>query len=88
MQSLGMRILVTGGAGFIGSHLCERLVSDGHQVTAFDNLSTGSKANLNSLQKVDSFKFVEGSILDVKILNELIADAEYIATAEKSVVAM
>lgn len=64
MQSLGMRILVTGGAGFIGSHLCERLVSDGHQVTAFDNLSTGSKANLNSLQK----KLTPSNLLRVQYL--------------------
>ena len=73
-----MNILVTGGAGFIGSHLCERLVSDGHQVTAFDDLSTGSKANLINLERVGSFKFIEGSILDVEALNDLIANAEYV----------
>ena len=39
--STSMRILVTGGAGFIGSHLCERLILDGHEVTAIDNFSTG-----------------------------------------------
>ena len=50
-----MRILVTGGAGFIGSHLCERLVSDGHEVTAIDNFSTGSASNLQNLADSENF---------------------------------
>ena len=41
------KILVTGGAGFIGSHLVDRLIKDGHQVAVIDNLSTGKKENLN-----------------------------------------
>ena len=41
-----MRILVTGGAGFLGSHLCDRLLADGHEVLAVDNLYTGSKLNI------------------------------------------
>ncbi|MFN0193718.1 MAG: UDP-glucuronic acid decarboxylase family protein [Aestuariivirga sp.] len=45
-----MRILVTGGAGFLGSHLCDRLVELGHEVTAIDNLQTGSRANLAHLK--------------------------------------
>jgi UDP-glucose 4-epimerase len=73
-----MRILVTGGAGFIGSHLCERLVSDGHEVTAIDDISTGSKSNLNNLLDSRSFSFVEGSILDLPTLKPLIQDADYV----------
>jgi UDP-glucose 4-epimerase len=73
-----MRILVTGGAGFVGSHLCERLVSEGHQVVAIDNFSTGSKSNLASLVDVEGFKLIEGSILDSLTLNPLIQDAEYV----------
>jgi len=73
-----MRILVTGGAGFIGSHLCERLINDGHVVTAIDNFSTGRASNLNNLKSVDNFTLVEGSILDTDILTPLINDAEYI----------
>lgn len=73
-----MRILVTGGAGFIGSHLCERLVSDGHTVTAIDNLSTGIASNLSRLSESQDFKFVEGSILEVDQLNPLIAQTDYI----------
>ena len=73
-----MRILVTGGAGFIGSHLCERLISDGHSVTAIDNFSTGRASNLATLADSVNFTLVEGSILDSSILNPLIRDADYI----------
>ena len=73
-----MRILVTGGAGFIGSHLCERLINDGHVVTAIDNFSTGRASNLNNLKSVDNFTLVEGSILDTDILTPLVKDTEYI----------
>ena len=73
-----MRILVTGGAGFIGSHLCERLVSDGHEVATIDNFSTGNAANLKNLRTSKSFTIVEGSILDSATLNPLIQDSDYI----------
>ena len=73
-----MRILVTGGAGFIGSHLCERLISDGHIVTAVDNFSTGRASNLSNLLESNSFTLIEGSILDTNILNPLIKDADYV----------
>jgi UDP-glucose 4-epimerase len=73
-----MQILVTGGAGFIGSHLCERLVSEGHQVTAIDNFSTGNKSNLDNLVDSEGFSLVEGSILDSLTLNPLIQDADYV----------
>lgn len=73
-----MRILVTGGAGFIGSHLCERLVNDGHSVTAIDNFSTGCASNLANLVGKDSFTLIEGSILDTHQLQPLIKDSEYI----------
>jgi UDP-glucose 4-epimerase len=73
-----MRILVTGGAGFIGSHLCERLVAEGHQVTAFDNFSTGRSKNLASLDGNPSLKVVEGSILSPQVLNDLISQSDYV----------
>jgi len=71
-----MKILLTGGAGFIGSHLAEKLISEGHSVTALDNLSTGSSANLNSLQGSSDFKLVEASMLDKAIVNQLVADSD------------
>jgi UDP-glucose 4-epimerase len=73
-----MRILVTGGAGFIGSHLCERLIDDGHMVTAIDNFSTGQASNLANLESIDSFSLIEGSILDYKRLTPLIDQADYV----------
>ena len=73
-----MQILVTGGAGFIGSHLCERLIREGHSVTAIDNFSTGQVSNVDSLKVSENFKMVEGSILDISILNPLIAEADYV----------
>ena len=73
-----MRILVTGGAGFIGSHLCERLIKDGHSVTAFDNFSTGRASNLLQLEGVEGFSLIEGSILDTQLLTPLVNEADYI----------
>ena len=73
-----MRILVTGGAGFIGSHLCERLISDGHVVTAIDNFSTGRASNLTNLISSSNFTLVEGSILDSVILVPLVKEADYV----------
>jgi UDP-glucose 4-epimerase len=73
-----MRILVTGGAGFIGSHLCERLINDGHIVTALDNLCTGSAKNLASLTGSSRFTLIEGSILDSSVLNSLVGAADYV----------
>ena len=57
-----MRILVTGGAGFVPSHLCERLLHDGHQVVALDNFVTGHRRNLAPLQAHAGFRFVEADL--------------------------
>ena len=57
-----MRILVTGAAGFIGYHLCHRLLSDGHSVTGLDSMTTGSKANLADLRSHKAFSFIEQDI--------------------------
>ena len=73
-----MRILVTGGAGFIGSHLCERLVADGHTVTAIDNFSTGRATNLANLKSANNFTLINGSILDTQLLTPLVDEADYI----------
>ncbi|MGD2163134.1 MAG: SDR family NAD(P)-dependent oxidoreductase, partial [Anaerolineales bacterium] len=54
-----MRILVTGGAGFIGSHLCDRLLSEGHQVIVIDNLVTGNIDNITHLADHEDFSFIK-----------------------------
>ena len=59
-----MRILVTGGAGFLGSHLCDRLLKDGHEVVCVDNLFTGRKSNIAPLLTNPNFEFVRHDIID------------------------
>lgn len=66
------KILVTGGAGFIGSHIAEELVRQGDEVTALDDLSGGFTDNL-----VESVRFVQGSINDVELVNRLFAEERY-----------
>ena len=73
-----MQILVTGGAGFIGSYLCERLVSEGHSVSAIDNFSTGRASNLKDLSSSKSFELIEGSILDLELLIPLVNNSDYV----------
>lgn len=62
------RFFITGGAGFIGSHLVERLLHDGHQVTAYDDFSTGQRAHLEAAQRLPGFRLVEGDVLDGDLL--------------------
>jgi UDP-glucose 4-epimerase len=64
------KILVTGGAGFIGSHLVDRLVTDGYEVTVFDNLSSGNKKYIESHLDKPDFTFLEGDLLDEPVLNK------------------
>ena len=67
-----MKILITGGAGFIGSHLAERLLNDGHQVWAMDDLSTGQMSNLEVASKHKNFEFIKGTILDQALVQDLV----------------
>ncbi len=57
-----MKIIITGGAGFIGSHLCERLLNDGHSVVVIDNFVTGDKANLDAIGEQANFELVEHDV--------------------------
>lgn len=71
-----MRYLVTGGAGFIGSHLVEELLRRGEQVTVLDNFSTGSAKNLDVVE--DEIELVHGSVLDSLLVDELVREAHVI----------
>ncbi len=62
------RVLVTGGAGFIGSHLCERLIADGHEVICLDNFLTGRKANLESIARHPRFELVRHDVVEPLLL--------------------
>lgn len=73
-----MKALVTGGAGFIGSHLCWRLLQDGHVVTAMDNLSTGRLENIDGFSDAGSFEFVEGDACDRGVMEGLIAKCDVV----------
>jgi UDP-glucose 4-epimerase len=71
-----MRVLVTGGAGFIGSHLCEALLRRGAEVWALDDLSTGRLENLRSFERHPKFRFLEGSVTDSALVNGLVAQCD------------
>ena len=71
-----MRYLVTGGSGFIGSHLIESLINRADQVVVLDNLSTGSSKNLSKV--ADKITIHNGSILDQQLVDKLVADCDYV----------
>jgi UDP-glucose 4-epimerase len=71
-----MRVFITGGAGFIGSHLCDALITQGHQVSILDNMSTGSAANIAHIK--DQIEIHQGDIRDVALVEKLMAPADLI----------
>jgi UDP-glucose 4-epimerase len=73
-----MRCLVTGGAGFIGSHVADSLLGAKHQVTALDNVSTGSRDNVAHLFDNPAFSLVEGSIMDAGLVDRLAAEHDVV----------
>ena len=73
-----MKILVTGGAGFIGSHLSETLLNRGHDVVALDDLSTGRIENLATFQNHPRFRFLEGNVMDSSLVHGLVAQCDQV----------
>lgn len=71
-----MKYLITGGAGFIGSHLAEKLITRGDEVVIFDNLSTGSAINLSGIK--EKIAFQEGNILDKAAIDKLVSESDYV----------
>ena len=59
-----MNIVITGGSGFVGSYLCEKLINDGHKIIVIDNLLTGSRENINNLLDNENFSFIEHDVQD------------------------
>ncbi len=73
-----MRVLITGGAGFIGSHLAEHYLASRHQVTIVDNLSTGSMENVGHLRQQPGFRYEIDDISNLRLVRELVDDADVI----------
>jgi UDP-glucose 4-epimerase len=73
-----MKALITGGAGFIGSHLSDRLLETGHRVTAVDDLSTGRLANIAHLEGAPGFQFVHESIMHEAVMDRLVSECHVV----------
>lgn len=73
-----MKALLTGGAGFVGSHLAERLLADGHQVLVLDDLSTGSMDNIAHLRERPGFEYTIGSVMSEPLTAELVDRADVV----------
>src|SRR6478672_5857194 len=71
-----MKTLITGGAGFIGSHLADRLISDGHEVTVIDDLSTGRYSNVAHLEGHERFRLIIDTVLNDGLMEDLIRDTD------------
>ena len=73
-----MKILITGGAGFIGSHLADMLIEKGHDVFAVDDLSTGSMKNVVQHQKNSRFRLIVDTILNESLMDELVSQCDHV----------
>ncbi len=71
-----MKILITGGAGFVGSHLADKLISEGHEITVIDDLSTGRYSNVKHLEGEENFRLIIDTVLNDKLMEELIRETD------------
>ena len=71
-------ILITGGAGFIGTNLCEYFLSKGYFVVCFDNFSTGHKSNITDFLPLENFKLIEGDIRDFEQCRKSVIGVDYV----------
>lgn len=70
------KILITGGAGFVGSHLADKLINEGHQITVIDDLSTGRYQNVAHLEGQENFRLIIDTVLNDKLMEELIRETD------------
>lgn len=73
-----MKIAITGGAGFIGSHLSERLINEGHDIFVIDNFSTGNLENLSAISSSPNLRIINGSVLDIDLCNSIVKQSDYV----------
>src|SRR5678815_5523295 len=73
-----MKILITGGAGFVGSHLADKLISQGHEITVIDDLSTGRYSNVAHLEDTERFRLIIDTVLNEKLMEELIRETDHV----------
>src|SRR5690349_17457995 len=73
-----MRVLITGGAGFIGSHLVDRMLKEGHQVIAYDNFTTGTEFFIENAKKSQLFQLDSGDILDLPRLTKAMEGVDFV----------
>ena len=78
-----MKLLITGGAGFIGSNLCEYFVNNGFDVVCLDNLSTGSRHNIEPLIGKSNFRFIEGDIRELDTCREAVKGCNVVTYDEQ-----
>ncbi|MEO8072748.1 MAG: GDP-mannose 4,6-dehydratase [Acidobacteriota bacterium] len=71
-----MKILITGGAGFVGSHLADKLIGEGHEITVIDDLSTGRYSNVEHLEGEKNFRLIIDTVLNNKLMEELIRETD------------
>ncbi|MEZ5344167.1 MAG: GDP-mannose 4,6-dehydratase [Pyrinomonadaceae bacterium] len=73
-----MKTLITGGAGFVGSHLADKLISEGHQVTVIDDLSTGQYSNVEHLEGNENFQLIIDTVLNARLMEDLVRDSDQV----------
>jgi UDP-glucose 4-epimerase len=78
MPNKKKKVLITGGAGFIGSHLSEKLLAKGEEVFVVDNLSTGSLDNIKEIRKNKKFHFTKGSVLNEKLMEKMVKKVDQV----------
>lgn len=78
MSAVSKSVLITGGAGFIGSNLCEYFLQKGYRVTCLDNFATGHRYNIAPFLSNDNFTLLEGDIRDLATCNKAVADIDYV----------